>query len=803
MKKIHLICNAHLDPIWQWEWEEGAAAALSTFQSAVNLLKKYDYIFCHNEVTLYQYIEKYAPALFEEIRELVRQGKWHIMGGWYLQPDCLMPEGESIIRQIREGELYFREKFGVMPTTAVNMDPFGHSRGLVQILKKCGQDSYLFMRPYGPYIREQLKLPKECFVWEGYDGSRVKAVRLTEYNSDLGHAREKIEKDIAQRQEENISISPWGVGNHGGGPSAKDLEDIDSLRQKSQIEVLHSTPEAFFAESVPTEVFQQSLISCMVGCYTSMVGVKQKYRQFEKTFYFTEKLLSISVLKGVMRYPEDAMRHITEDLLNVQFHDILPGTCIKEGEENALTYINHGLHDLNLLRAKAMFGLCKGQPVAEQNTYPIMVFNPKTYFGKQIVECELSIIPTENFEKFISQIEIWDDKGRKLPSQTVKESSSISIDWRKKVVFEAELAPLAITRFTARTLLCPKPIYRCNENVFFDNGKKKVFINAATGLIESYVVDGVEYAKGSLFEPFIYEDCPDPWGMNEPSVGKDPKPFVHLKKPDGVFEGLQSFEVIEDGELYQEVEAFFGYGNTRLRIAYKLYKRGAAVDVTVNLFPGEINKAVKLHLSTFGGKYIGEQIFGKEELFSDGRECVAHNFVALEKDGKYLEILTPSSYGSSYVDGQIRLTLHRGVAYCAHPVTGRPLFRDNIYIPKIDQAQRDYYFRIDVCEENQLQKNADLFTEKPYALNIFPTVEKKKDNGFAVCTSNSEISVTTIKKAVQADGYIFRLQNNSANENQTELITGGEKLSLSFMKYEVKTVLFHDGQLREIQEMII
>lgn len=109
MKKLHMICNAHIDPIWQWEWEEGASAALSTFQSAENLAKEFNYIFCHNEVTLYKYTEKYAPALFEEIKELVKEGKWHIMGGWFLQPDCIMPCGEGIVRQIREGEMYFRE----------------------------------------------------------------------------------------------------------------------------------------------------------------------------------------------------------------------------------------------------------------------------------------------------------------------------------------------------------------------------------------------------------------------------------------------------------------------------------------------------------------------------------------------------------------------------------------------------------------------------------------------------------------------------------------------------------------------
>ena len=109
MKEVHLICNAHLDPIWQWEWEEGAAAALSTFRSAADLADEFDYIFCHNEVTLYKYIEEYAPALFARIKELIRIGKWRIMGGWYLQPDCNMPSGEAFVRQIGLGRKYFQE----------------------------------------------------------------------------------------------------------------------------------------------------------------------------------------------------------------------------------------------------------------------------------------------------------------------------------------------------------------------------------------------------------------------------------------------------------------------------------------------------------------------------------------------------------------------------------------------------------------------------------------------------------------------------------------------------------------------
>lgn len=806
MKKLHLICNAHIDPIWQWEWEEGAAATLSTFQSAVNLAEEYDYIFCHNEVTVYKYTEKYAPQLFKEIQKFVKAGKWHIMGGWYLQPDCLMPAGEGIIRQIREGELYFREKFGIMPTVATNFDPFGHSRGIVQILYKCGQNGYLFMRPYGKFIREQLELPAECFLWEGYDGSRIKATRITEYNSVLGCARDKVTKDIERQKDLAIGLSCWGVGNHGGGPSAKDLSDIEKLIKESEIEIVYSTPEKYFEEVKPTKIYSKSLISCMVGCYTSMIRLKKAYRTLERQLYFTEKIASIAALKNVSDYPADLLQEVTEDMLNVQFHDILPGDMIKAGEENGFTYIKHGLHLLNQARADAFFALCKGQLVAEENTYPIMVFNPKAARGKQIIECELSIIPTENFEESFSYIEIYDRTGKKLKSQTVKEAGNIPIDWRKRVVFEADLEPLQISRYTAKTIVLPKKKYlQTDRDIVFENGEKKVVIGIKTGLIESYVVNGTEYVKeGGLFVPFMYDDTPDPWGMNEMYVGHDPKQFSLLEKPDGVFEGMRPVQVIEDGDIYLEAEAFFGIGLTRMRLGYKIYKSGTAVDVNVELFPSEPSKAVKLHLNLGEGRYIGEQIFGTEELYADGRECIAQNFVALEKaEDRYFEIITPDTFGSSYKDGVVSLTLLKTATYCAHPQPGRPLLRDGIFIPKIDMGECDYSFRIDIASENTLKRNADLFAEKPYALNIFPTIDTSDDNGTCIDCSNPNIAVVTIKKARQAEGYIFRLFNCDSSQSKAHLVCGNAKISLTFEKYEVKTVIFHDNSLTENDKMII
>ncbi len=110
MPVVHLFCNAHLDPVWMWTWEEGLREAISTFRTAVNLLDEFpEFVFNHNESLLYEWVEEYDPSLFERIQHYVNEGRWNITGGWYLQPDVNMPGGETLARVILEGRRYFKE----------------------------------------------------------------------------------------------------------------------------------------------------------------------------------------------------------------------------------------------------------------------------------------------------------------------------------------------------------------------------------------------------------------------------------------------------------------------------------------------------------------------------------------------------------------------------------------------------------------------------------------------------------------------------------------------------------------------
>lgn len=802
-KKIHLVCNAHIDPIWQWDWQEGVSATLSTFRSAVKLAKKYDYVFCHNEAMVYKYAEEYDPPLFEEIKELVKQGKWRIIGGWFLQPDCNMPSGESFVRQIRYGFKYFKEKFGVEPPKAAfNVDAFGHTRGLVQILKKCGQTGVIVCRP----CTYEKRYEHNLFNWVGVDGSTVKALRTQHnYSTPLGKSAETI-RSKAEWCLDGEGLAMWGVGNHGGGPSDKDLADIEAMMKTDEdFEYVHSYPEAYFDENEPVAELAESLHISMPGCYTSMIEVKQRHIRLENELYLAEIMSAVAHAKGLIAYPEEKIRSCFEDLLTGEFHDVLPGSCVKAGEENGMQVFDHGYIDATKIKTKAYFALMNGQPPAKNGEYPVLVFNPHPYAIKDNVECEF-VLADQNWSE--NDIVIIVKDGEKVvKSQRVKEDSTINLNWRKRVIFEAELPPMSMKRFSVYTEECPKKATVQNDDrLVYDDGEKRVEIDKKSGLLKSYSYRGVEYTHDA-FGLYMYDDNPDPWGMGpfqQKAMGANPVPFTLAEKPNGVFERMQSGQIIEDGEIYLGVEAFFECADSKARVEYRIYKNAPEVDVNVELFFNEADKMVKMRLPAENeGGVIGQIAFGTDKLFDDGRENVSQRFSGVRSKGKVVALLNKSCYGGSYSNGALYTSLVRGATYCAHPIADRQIIPSDRFTHKIDQGVHNYRFRLVVCDENELERKSVEFNRMPYAVNVFPTGAKLAEKPFSFTVSNKNAVLVALKKSEQGEGFIFRLINNGADALQTQIEFCGATITASFGKYEVKTFRFNGGKLTEEPEMVI
>jgi alpha-mannosidase len=167
-RTLHMIGNAHLDPVWLWPWQEGYQEARATFWSAIQRMEEYpDFVFTCDQIVLLSWVEESDPELFEQIKRRVAEGRWVNVGGWWVEPDNNMPMGESFVRQGLYGQRYLESRFGKPSTVGMNVDPFGHNAMLPQILRGQGMDSYTFLRP-GPHESD---LAPSLFWWEAPDGA--------------------------------------------------------------------------------------------------------------------------------------------------------------------------------------------------------------------------------------------------------------------------------------------------------------------------------------------------------------------------------------------------------------------------------------------------------------------------------------------------------------------------------------------------------------------------------------------------------------------------------------------------------
>lgn len=843
---LTLVCNSHIDPVWLWPWEEGLAETLATFRAAADLCDEFEgFVFCHNEALLYRWVERFEPALFEHIRDLVRRGRWHVMGGWWVQPDCNLPCGESLVRQALVGKRYFLEKFGVEPKVAVNPDAFGHGRGLVQILKKAGYDGYLFCRP----DRQHLSLPADDFLWVGYDGSTLVAHRAGDhYNSERGKARGKVERWLEQHPDRADGLLLWGVGNHGGGPSREDLRALKSLIEEMhdlapgeaaaggpspggsdggtethRREIAHGRPEDYFAalarRAADLPRFAGELNPWAVGCYTSMATVKRAHRRLESALYATEKMLAGAAIHGLLEYPRGELQEVVEDLLFCEFHDTLAGSAVSEVEEQALQRLGHALDITARLRARAFFALLAGEPPAAEGEYPIFVHNPHPFAIEDTIVCELQP-PEPNFdkEKFLHP-ELVDRAGDAVALQLEKESCNIQIDQRKRLVFRARLAPSQTTRFACRlrpVVRRPMPGARpVTGPLDLNMAEYDVAIDGATGLVTRYIVGGTDCLLPGAFRPLAMKDSADPWGMKVRSFRNVAGEF-HLMSAGAAarFAGVSASElapvrVIEEGQVRTVVEALFEYGHSALCLRYKLPVDGSEIEIEARVYWMEKDRALKLSLPTpfAGGRVLGQAAYGVEEHQHEAEELVAQKWLAvISRDGAHaLTIINDATYGFDFAGGELRLSLLRSPAHAGHPVDEvTPIVRQDRFEPRVDQGEHPFHFWLNAgtaaARLRAIDREATVKHEAPMALSVCPRGGGPRV-GPVILLSDDVVQLGAMKMAEDGDRLILRLFEPTG-EARTVTVTIpplGLQFEVALGACEIKTLAV-DLKTRAVQE---
>ena len=768
MKKLYLICNAHIDPVWLWTLDEGKAAALSTFNSALKLLNTNDYIFCHNESYLYEVIKKNAPATYEKIKEKVRLGKWKIAGGWYIQPDCTLPSGETFVRLIRRGQQFFQKEFGATPKTALNLDAFGHSVGLVQILAKTGYDSCIVCRPHFDFWPAK----KDWIIWKGLDGSQIKVARdKFHYSSEMGKAAEKIANTVAYYDEigKEVGLSLWGVGNHGGGPSAKDLADIKRLRETSPVEIIHSFPEEAMANVQFDEEYAQSLITVFPGCYTSVREHKEKFALATQKLIYAEKICTVASLCYGLEYPAESIAKAQDKLLLNTFHDILAGTASEKGMKQSIDSLCGAISDLDEVITNAYLQMATQLTPSAEGCMPIEVFNPHPYPLKTIVEGEF-MLPKIFFDKKICRLTVTDSNGKEVLSQSIKESSNFNVHWQKRVAFACELPPFAIEKYDVRFAL---------------------------------VDDEEQFAPLPDTEKIsfhVYDDNEDPWAQKKEQyvqMGENPVEIELIHK-----------RIIENGALFTVYEKEYAYNRSRITLNEKHYRHVDKVDLSLRVYWQEENKLLKMHVQSGVGEYIGQIPFGTDRLYQDGRECSAQYFTGVRRGDKVSAVINNGVYGSSYKDGIIMVSLLRSGCFAAHPATEeetgyvRPLVDKNRHVPHFDQTLLQYEFRLAELAESELDRESNEFNQPPYAVNVFPCGAQSEIRP-NIAIDNTLITLTALKKAEETDGYVIRLLNNTPQTQTAKISVCGVSKTYVFTPYEVRTFVYDGVEIYKTEQLIV
>ncbi|MDF1512679.1 MAG: glycoside hydrolase family 38 C-terminal domain-containing protein [Anaerolineae bacterium] len=339
-KSFGLLCvgHAHIDMNWQWSWPETVGLTHDTFQTMLLLMDEFpDFIFSQSQASVYALIEKYNPVMFDRIRQRVREGRWEVTASQWVEGDKNLASGESISRHLLYTREYFYDKFNLSPEDVrVDFEPdtFGHPASLPSILSQGGVRYYYHCRgSRGPHL----------YWWLGDDDARILVFNDIQWymHFDSVHRNIAVEPNMADPlipyfQETGFRVMPvlYGVGDHGGGPTRKDLHKLlDMQNWPIYPSVKFSTLHNFFEQAehasleLPEIRGERNFV--FAGCYTSQARQKEANRHGENLLYSAEAAASIGEQLAAVSYPYGNLESAWRQLLFDQFHDILPGSGVR------------------------------------------------------------------------------------------------------------------------------------------------------------------------------------------------------------------------------------------------------------------------------------------------------------------------------------------------------------------------------------------------------------------------------------------------------------------------------------------
>lgn len=772
MKKLYLVGNAHIDPVWLWRWQDGYSEVLATYRSALDRMKEFpDYKFTSACAVYYEWVEKTDPEMFEEIRERVREGRWNIVGGFYLQPDCNIPSGESFARHALISQRYFKEKFGVTARSGYNVDSFGHNASMPKILRGGGMSRYVFMRP----DENEHPLGFDNFVWRADDGSEVTTSRIF-YYAMTSSSIDKIQRTAKQTEEDGIErMSFFGVGNHGGGPTAKLISELEAKRGENWV---FGSVDDFFDnnENKDLPVVDTELQHHARGCYSAMSDVKVMNRRCEENLLAAERICLLAHKLVGYRYPEKKLSKVWRNLLFNQFHDILAGCAIESSYRDAIWHygeimsvteqeINGAMQAIackvETARGEDPGKACKEHFLVwhhESLGTPIIVFNPHAFPIKTPIrrraECSY----------------MTDEEGREIPFQMIR-GEATNGDWDLyETEFMAEVPAYGYRLYRIYTNREANSFegVRVGENSL-ENSKIRVEFDSASGEIAKItsLADGKTVANGGFGAVLTDETACDTWAHNRFDLGEVCDSFKGAE-----------FKVLEEGAVCGALRVTVRNDDCTLIRDYKLYADSDELMVELEAdFRGK-NKALKLCFPAKDGLRCDVPYGSIERKLCNGEEPFAKWFAS-----GGLGVANVGKYGYDSTEDQMRMTVLRGAIFADH--FG---IRDGRYNYMEQGIHRTTYSIFPYTSASDADRRAALLNSPARVINVsfhHGTLPEKLEGIRGVAEN---LTVSAIKKSEDRDEIIVRVCESDGERAECDLEILDKRIRLEVSPRAIKTV---------------
>lgn len=803
--EIFCVGNAHIDPVWLWMWQEGFSEIKATFRSALDRIQEFDdFVFTAAGASYYQWVEENAPEIFEEIKEQVRLGKWVIAGGWWLQPDCNAPCGESFVRHGLYSQKYYYEKFGTLCSFGYNVDSFGHNGNLPQLCAKAGMNNYVMMRPEK---KEKGDITDSSFWWEGIDGTRVLTFRIP-----TGYGTREDGKDLEERldvigkeMERNglPSMLFYGVGNHGGGPTKAAISELHRLMARHP-EMKLSSPRRFFEKlrggEIVTQVVKGDLQHHAIGCYSANSQVKRNNRRAENRLLAAEKFMTAAWRIAGMEYQGKKLENAWHKVLFNQFHDILGGCSIssayddvRNGQGEALSVAGE-LLNFALQRVSWKIDTLGGRVLDndtpfrfaeyEKNSggFPVVIFNPNAFPVTEAVELSRPVTGAT------------DEAGSPLPYQNVRSIKTTNERGRDvSGVVLLELPPLGYrTIYTMKSSVLdfPKSRRPLRYNAqFLENAWFRLEMDPANAAIRRIYdkENDLEFLGADAAIEVLEDFQFDTWAH-----GTD-----YLGDKIGEFSGGE-LALVEFGELFAVIRAKSRCRDSYVEQRITLYRDIPDIDVKVKINWQEPFKTVRFTFPLKAGntRAFYEIPYGVIEKLPNGMEEPGQGFAGVygRQDGRglSLSVVTDSKYSYCVDGGTVKFVAVRSCGAADHYG-----IKDEFTEPMDLGIQEFSYSLVPQAEAlpgAEAVKKACRVNQRPIPVyETFHRGELPLTDSFADAPDG--VLISAVKRAEDGRRLIARAVNITPN-NLTGCdldVLGQRAEGLTFGPYEIKTVCWDES----------